>query len=798
MNWKLRKAFTGNNTSDVQTINGYIAEGEDNDFSVEVSPVGKEYPAPLVVPRTNLVKFSENLESGSFGKTRCTIEDNFITSPEGVINASKMTSTDALESYIQQDITTIGTKLAWSFFAKKGDLDYAHGLLWDTSANGCRQWFNLSTGAVGGTTTFGSGYSVDYATIEDYGDGWYRCAMVVNTTAGPQGCRVSISSANTTITSPVNSYGYFYGLQLEEGDKTTEYIPTTTEVVTRSWDSFSRVQNQVPGICNGTHTHTGAASGGGIAATTLTGTGSGGKFKYEFDTLGKLTLIEAMTHENLLLQSNTFDTTWTTINASVTSGESGYDGSSDAWLLGSTGGSNGRVVQSISQGGVQTLSFYAKAGTYNFARPLGLDSSTNPDAFFDLSTGTIASVDPACDDAQMQDVGGGWYRCSITYNTTISEARIYPAFADGDTSTFGGNIYIQDAQLESGSQATGYIETTTAPVREGAGQGYRVDDKLSIITNEGHDIEFRLVEGSNATTVTVGMEATKPSKPVPFPVTKMRVADSTDRRVLIMDQRSRYVFPKPTPYLLDTYEGAAAAYSLRRLRSAYTGPAVRVRRESNNDELDIYFDGQGNLDTASLEAFCAGTNGFVKVWYDQSPGGNDTEQTNTSLQPKICDSSTGVILDEDNNLPAALFAGDYLNSGTLSATGTATNFAVANISGGSVTRALFFTPECFVFFTVEWRILSSSTQTVYAGNEQGLNLHYFGADNAGDFAAINGGTLTTSANVAAANTKIAIGTQSTNIVPFYGYVQECIYYNSDQSSNRTGIETNINDFYNIY
>jgi hypothetical protein len=162
--------------------------------------------------------------------------------------------------------------------------------------------------------------------------------------------------------------------------------------------------------------------------------------------------------ENLLLQSNQFDTTWTTTNASVTSGESGYDGSSDAWLLGSTGGL-GRVVQSISQGGVQTLSFYAKAGTYSFARPLGLDSSTNPDAFFDLSTGTIASIDAACIDAQIEKAGGGWYRCSITYDTTISEARIYPAFADGDTSTYGGNIYIQDAQLEQGLVATDYLES---------------------------------------------------------------------------------------------------------------------------------------------------------------------------------------------------------------------------------------------------------------------------------------------------------------------------------------------------
>ena len=186
--------------------------------------------------RTNLVPFSEHLESSDWSKTRCTIEDNSTTSPEGVINASKMTSTDASESYIQDNLTTTGTKLTWSFFAKKGDLDYAHGLVWDLSANGCRQWFNLSTGAVGGTTTFGSGYSVDSATIEDYGNGWYRCAMVVNSTAGGQGCRVNISSADTTIGSAVNSYGYFYGLQLEAGSYATSYIPTYGSSVTRVAD----------------------------------------------------------------------------------------------------------------------------------------------------------------------------------------------------------------------------------------------------------------------------------------------------------------------------------------------------------------------------------------------------------------------------------------------------------------------------------------------------------------------------------------------------------------------------------
>ncbi len=48
--------------------------------------------------------------------------------------------------------------------------------------------------------------------------------------------------------------------------------------------------------------------------------------------------------------------------------------------------------------------------------------------------------------------------------------------------------------------------------------------------------------------------------------------------------------------LLDTYTGASVAYSLRQLRTAYTGAAIRVRRSSDNAEQDINFVG-GDLDT---------------------------------------------------------------------------------------------------------------------------------------------------------------------------------------------------------
>jgi len=173
-------------------------------------------------------------------------------------------------------------------------------------------------------------------------------------------------------------------------------------------------------------------------------------------------------YENLLLQSNTFDTTWLSVNADTPSGgQIGYDGSNDAWLLNSTG-TEGRVTQSISQTGVQSFSVYAKANTNNW---ICLISLTSPivRANFDLNpstTGSRIGVTGNEIDANIEDVGNGWFRCSVTYNATITGVNIY-SVVDDNVFTGTGSIYIQDAMINQGMVAYPYVETTTAPVAGG-------------------------------------------------------------------------------------------------------------------------------------------------------------------------------------------------------------------------------------------------------------------------------------------------------------------------------------------
>lgn len=103
--------------------------------------------------------------------------------------------------------------------------------------------------------------------------------------------------------------------------------------------------------------------------------------------------------------------------------------------------------------------------------------------------------------------------------------------------------------------------------------------------------------------------------------------------------------------LFDDYQNPLAGYSLRKLKRTYSGPAVTVRRESDNQNIDVGFSGN-QLDVTSLENFCSGTNGFVSVWYDQSGTGKHLYQNFEVYQPKIVSNGTTI---KNNNKPAVEF-----------------------------------------------------------------------------------------------------------------------------------------------
>jgi len=93
--------------------------------------------------------------------------------------------------------------------------------------------------------------------------------------------------------------------------------------------------------------------------------------------------------------------------------------------------------------------------------------------------------------------------------------------------------------------------------------------------------------------------------------------------------------------ILNQFPGASLGLSLDKLDKNYTGFCIKVRRSSDNNELDIGFV-DGILDTASLLDFVGSGNGFVTIIYDQV-GSNNMTQTTANLQGQIV-SNGSVIL----------------------------------------------------------------------------------------------------------------------------------------------------------
>jgi hypothetical protein len=273
--------------------------------------------------------------------------------------------------------------------------------------------------------------------------------------------------------------------------------------------------------------------------------------------------------------------------------------------------------------------------------------------------------------------------------------------------------------------------------------------------------------------------------------------------------------------LLDTYPNAAVAYSVRKLRTAYTGSAIRVRRSSDNTETDIGFSG-ANLDTTALTTFCSGTNGFVTTWYDQSGNSNNATQTTAANQPQIV--SAGSLITK-NSKPAIYGNGTSTNSyfelSTIQNTPTyysiITVYSHNNSSYSTTPFAHRNSANDLLQFRMNtsliptFQIRSSGTPLVNISDSavtlNSQNLYFAQYNNATPLHSLvtNSGTSVTNNTsmsgtiIATKNYICATSGDGTTVNSFLsGEIQELIVYTTNQSSNRTGISDNINDFYSIY
>ena len=179
--------------------------------------------------------------------------------------------------------------------------------------------------------------------------------------------------------------------------------------------------------------------------------------------------------ENLLLNSNTFSSSdWTKSNVTMTGGQTGYDGSPNAWKMQSNS-TSGLLTQSFtSTGGVKTYSFYVKKGSTDGV-VIRVDPTDGAPAqiefYVNLNDGSFMTGSAGAQNApkifnKIESVGGGWYRPQITFNEPIDEVKIILASHDANANPIystgvvsNGSIFIQNAQLEDGLVATPVMES---------------------------------------------------------------------------------------------------------------------------------------------------------------------------------------------------------------------------------------------------------------------------------------------------------------------------------------------------
>jgi hypothetical protein len=224
---------------------------------------GASCPSLLLEPsRTNSIKQSEYINGWNF-LSNVNVIDNAATSPEGVLNASKIIPTTAAGSQKVLDVSgfnrTSGEYISHTIYAKANGYNY---LYLSNSADRLFAVYDLSGGSVDYVSSNGTDFINHSASIESVGNGWYRCALIGEavTSIGSY-LRLSVAPTSETTSAPAytadgTSGILVYGAQVElNASYPTSYIPNHSGgSVTRNGEQI--VNTNISSIINTSNSYT--------------------------------------------------------------------------------------------------------------------------------------------------------------------------------------------------------------------------------------------------------------------------------------------------------------------------------------------------------------------------------------------------------------------------------------------------------------------------------------------------------------------------------------------------------------
>lgn len=173
---------------------------------------------------------------------------------------------------------------------------------------------------------------------------------------------------------------------------------------------------------------------------------------------------------NLLTYSEAFDNAaWVNVGTTETANSviapNGYQ-TADTLIDTATTGRHSIYEAYTTSALTYTFSVYAKAGTLNYIK-VGIATTGTTGVYFNLATGTKGTEDAGFTGA-IENVGNGWYRCSITTLLTAAAnyAQVMLSANGSDAGSYTGlgtgTAYIWGAQLVQGSVAGDYRRTDAA------------------------------------------------------------------------------------------------------------------------------------------------------------------------------------------------------------------------------------------------------------------------------------------------------------------------------------------------
>lgn len=194
-------------------------------------------PSALLEPqRTNLALWSEDFTNAVWSKTAVTVTGNTTTSPDGNTTADTISATASTGQHLVQNGSHVATTNTASIYAKKGTHKFFQ--IFSGANSQAYANFDLDSGVVG---TLGT---ISTSSIQNVGNGWYRCTMTFTATSNSIFRWALVSSASAAFSESWAATGsenlYLWGAQAELGAYPTTYIPTTSATATRVADSFSR------------------------------------------------------------------------------------------------------------------------------------------------------------------------------------------------------------------------------------------------------------------------------------------------------------------------------------------------------------------------------------------------------------------------------------------------------------------------------------------------------------------------------------------------------------------------------